>query len=109
MRIDIKPLSVNRAYKGRRFRTDEYKNYEIEVLYKLKAMKLPKKPYKLRLAFGVSSKLMDVDNGAKPFIDLLQKKYNFNDRDIYELTIRKEDVKKGMEFIEFEFEHIKIK
>ena len=29
--IEIKPLSVNTAWKGRRFKTDAYKAYEIEL------------------------------------------------------------------------------
>ena len=45
--------------------------------------------------------MSDVDNGAKPFIDILQKKYGFNDNQIYELHLYKEIVDKGNEFIDF--------
>ena len=55
----------------------------------------------LEIFVGVSSKLLDVDNLAKPFIDVLQKKYDFNDRMIYKLILEKTDVKKGEEFIDF--------
>ena len=58
----------------------------------------------LRLRFGLSSKNMDVDNGVKPFVDILQKRYGFNDRYIYRLNVEKVDVKKGEEFIEFDIE-----
>lgn len=34
----------------------------------------------------------------------MQKKYNFDDCDIYELNIKKSIVKKGSEFIEFEIQ-----
>lgn len=56
----------------------------------------------LFLRFGLSSKNADVDNPVKPFVDCLQKKYVFNDRQIYRLTVEKVDVAKGQEFIEFE-------
>ena len=57
----------------------------------------------LLLRFGLSSKNADVDNPIKPFLDILQKKYGFNDRQIYRLTVEKEDVAKGYEYIEFTF------
>ena len=56
----------------------------------------------ISLRFGVSSKNADVDNPIKPFLDILQKKYGFNDRQIYLLTVEKVDVPKGSEYIEFE-------
>ena len=55
----------------------------------------------LSLRFGLSSKNADIDNPIKPWLDILQKKYGFNDRQIYRLTVEKEDVPKGSEYIEF--------
>ena len=49
------------------------------------------------------SKLSDIDNPLKPFLDILQKKYGINDRDINELLVKKTVVKKGDEFIFFYF------
>jgi Holliday junction resolvase RusA-like endonuclease len=60
----------------------------------------------LFLRFGLSSKNADIDNPVKPFVDCLQKRYGFNDRHIYKLTVEKVDVKKGEEFIEFELKPI---
>ena len=40
MKIEIKPLSINKCFQGRRFKTNDYKNYEKELLLKLP--KLPK-------------------------------------------------------------------
>ena len=40
------------------------------------------------------------------FLDCLVKKYGFDDRQIYELTQKKEIVKKGNEFIEFEITNL---
>ena len=99
--IKIKPLSVNKCWRGRRFKTDEYKWYEAEVLSLLKKIALPPPPYRVTYEFGMS-KASDIDNPVKPITDILQKRYNFNDRDIYEMNIKKVVVKKGAEYIKFE-------
>lgn len=101
-KIEIKPLSVNQCWKGKRFKTQKYKAYERELMFRLKNIKLPAKPYELHLKFGFSSKLADWDNPIKPFQDILQKKYNFDDRDVFKAIVEKTIVKKGKEFIEFE-------
>ncbi len=105
MRLQIKPLSVNKCWQGKRFKTPEYKNYEKELMYRLPAFKLPPPPFHLIIEFGFSSKLSDWDNPVKPFQDILQKRYKFDDRDIFKATIEKEIVKKGNEFINFKIEH----
>ena len=102
-RLDIKPLSVNEVWQGKRFKTPKYKSYEREALLKLKPMSVKGDKLCLLLRFGLSSKNADIDNPVKPVLDILQKKYGFNDRQIYRLTIEKEDVLKGKEFIEFTF------
>lgn len=104
-KIHVKPLSVNECFKGRRFRTSKYDNYEKEVLWLLPALKLPEKPYLLNMTVGFSTELADIDNIIKPFLDILQKRYKFNDRHIMKIVIEKEIVKKGKEFIEFQIEH----
>ena len=48
----------------------------------------------------------DWDNPIKPFVDILQKKYGFNDRDILEATVKKVKTAKGKEYIEFSLEGI---
>ena len=102
MKINIKPLSVNECYQGRRFKNKAYKAYERELMYKIPKQVIPKGKLKVSLMFGFSSKLSDVDNPVKNFIDVLQKRLGFNDRDIYEMTLKKEIVPKGKEFIEYE-------
>ena len=104
--INIKPLSVNKCWQGRRFKTKDYKSYECELLLKLKNIEICSGYLKLNITFGYSNKLSDIDNGLKPFIDILQKKYKFNDRDIYELSVKKEIVKKGYEFIKFNIQKL---
>lgn len=103
MRINIKPLSVNQAWQGKRFKTPKYKAYEKEVLLCLPPCQIDfKHPLTLDITFGFSSLLSDIDNPLKPILDCLQKKYEFNDRDIYELNVKKQIVSKGEEFIEIQ-------
>jgi len=102
--IKIKPLSVNKVWQGKRFKTQVYKSYEKELLYTLPTAKVPKPPYKISYVFGMSLS-SDIDNPVKPFQDILCKRYNFDDRYIFEINIKKVKVKKGEEFIQFDIEH----
>lgn len=107
MKINIKPLSVNQAWQGRRFKTDKYKSYEKELLYLLPNRKnfgCLDGNLRIDIKFGFSSKSSDIDNPVKPLLDILQKKYKFNDSQIYELHVKKTVVDKGDEFIEFNLE-----
>lgn len=101
-KIDIKPLTVNQAWRGQRFKTPEYKAYERAMFYLLPSFKVPKGKLSLMITFGLSNKNSDIDNPLKPFLDCLQKRYDFNDKQIYELIVDKLDVKKGEEFIYFD-------
>lgn len=104
MRIEIKPLSINEAWQGRRFKTNAYKAYSNHLSMLLKPFKMDLNgSLSLKVTFGYSSHASDIDNGLKPLIDVLQKKYQFNDNQIYELHVKKEIVKKGNEFINIEF------
>jgi Holliday junction resolvase RusA-like endonuclease len=51
--------------------------------------------------------MADIDNPLKPILDVLQKKYGFDDRQIYELNVKKEIVKKGDEFIKLKINEIR--
>lgn len=107
-RINIKPLSVNDAWKGRRYRTDKYKKFNCDVQLLLP----PIKEYfqgklKLSVCFGFSSRGSDIDNPLKPFLDALQIRYGINDNQIYELNVIKKIVKKGNDYIEYKIEKIK--
>jgi Holliday junction resolvase RusA-like endonuclease len=105
-KINIKPLSVNQVWQGKRFKTKAYKDYEQEAWYLLPNKNIPKGKLHLILEAGLSSKNADIDNIAKPFIDILQKKYIFNDKMIYKLDLIKKDVKKGEEYIKFNFKNL---
>lgn len=104
-RVNVKPMSANRMWKGRRSKTPEYLAYEKELFYELpRADKsLHGKRLTLKIEIGVSNYAFDLDNMAKPFIDILQNKYNFNDKMIYKLEMEKKKVPAGKEYIEFEF------
>ena len=106
--INIKPLSVNEAYKGRRYSTAKHSNFQKSVLMMLPEITLPPKPLKIFLEFGFSNSCSDWDNGVKNFVDVLVKKYDFDDREIYEGNVKKVIVKKGMEYVKFRFESMGI-
>ena len=113
--ISIKPLSANDSYipalktiKGTRKKTlrfvksKKYIGYEQELLWKLPAGKVSMdRLLGIYVDFIFATKMSDLDNAEKPFLDVLQKKYGFNDNQIYKLIVRKEIVKKGKEFILF--------
>ncbi len=104
IKIKIKPISQNEAYKGRKLKTSKYHNFE-KLLMLLLPPKLeisPEGKIEFNVKFCLSSKLADGDNPLKSFQDLVSKKYNFNDKRIYRWIIEKVDVAKGQEFIEFE-------
>jgi Holliday junction resolvase RusA-like endonuclease len=103
IKLNIKPLSVNKAWQGKRFKTPLYKAYETKMLLMLPKNigKIPDQ-IEVNITFGFSNKASDIDNGVKPFLDILQKKYRFNDSQIYRLNIHKVLTDKGLDFIEFE-------
>jgi Holliday junction resolvase RusA-like endonuclease len=99
-KINEKPLSVNQAWQGKRFKTPIYKAYEKEMLLRMPAGKIDlDQMLRVEFFFGFSNKASDVDNPVKLLIDIAQKKYGFNDMNIYEINIRKCIVKKGDDFI----------
>jgi Holliday junction resolvase RusA-like endonuclease len=105
-KVAIKPLSINQAYRGRRFLTNEYKAYKKAVACQLLARKIPDK-IELHIEFGFSSSGSDVDNCVKPFQDILSTYYGFNDNRIYKLIVEKKHVKKGQEYILWNIETYK--
>jgi len=99
-KLNVKPLSVNQCWQGRRFKTKAYKQYEKAMM-----LILPNVQYEFKdkigitIEFGFSNSTSDIDNPLKPVLDILQKKYGFNDRLIYQLTVKKSLTKKKEEFI----------
>jgi Holliday junction resolvase RusA-like endonuclease len=107
VRIDIKPLSVNSAWQGKRFKTPKYKSFESAMMLLLpKSSIYFKGNLRVELKYGFSSPLSDIDNPCKMVLDCLVKKYGFDDRQIFELYQSKEIVKKGKEYIEFKITNL---
>ena len=102
-KVNIKPLSINQAFKGRRYKTDKCNLFIKEVLSLLpKNIDYPdKKNVKLAIEFGFSSNACDCSNHIKIFEDCIVKKYGVDDRYTYEMHIFKNIVKKGEEYIKF--------
>lgn len=55
MKFNVKynPLSVNDAWQGRRYKTEEYRRYERDLLLLLPRIKIPEPPYRLEIEFGI--------------------------------------------------------
>lgn len=100
--LKIKPLSVNKAWQGKRFKTNEYKAYEKAVSLMLPKLEIPEGDLHVFLEFGFSNAASDLDNPIKPFVDILQKKYGFNDSRIHKYTLEKKKAAKGADYILFD-------
>jgi Holliday junction resolvase RusA-like endonuclease len=72
--ILIKPLTVNKAWQGKRFKTKDYKEYEEELLWLLKGLEktngFVEIKYSLYLKYYSTS---DVGNFEKPLTDIIVK------------------------------------
>lgn len=100
-KLNEKPLSVNEAWQGKRFKTPAYKRYQDAMLLLMPKGKInPEQMLRIEFFFGFSNKASDLDNPVKLLLDIAQKKYGFNDKNVYELNVRKCIVKKGEEFIQ---------
>jgi Holliday junction resolvase RusA-like endonuclease len=99
-KLNEKPLSINEAWQGKRFKTPAYKRYEEAMLLLMPKGKVePDQMLRIEFFFGFSNKASDLDNPVKLLMDIAQKKYGFNDKMVFELNVRKCIVKKGEEFI----------
>lgn len=87
--LPMRPLSVNKAWQGRRYKTNDYKAWQQEAVLHLKPQ--VEKPLKGRLALTVeyyikNDKTTDVDNLLKTLQDTLQLVGAIeDDRFIYEV------------------------
>ena len=73
-------------------------------MFLLPKLTVPDGKLKIFFEFGMSNIRSDWDNPVKPVQDILQKKYGFNDKDIYEATVKKVVVEKGEEYFKFQIE-----
>ena len=94
--IPVKPLSINKAFQGRRFKTKDYNDFTRDVCYTLPvAKKTITKECSIDYTFYVSNyKMVDVDNCIKTCQDLIVLlNYLKDDRLIVELCARKKSAK----------------
>ena len=105
IKMMVKPLSANKMYLGRKRKSHWYRDFEAALLKSLPStgVRIPRKAkIKVTYVVGYSSKLADIDNFLKPFQDILQTHYKFNDNRIYKTEIIKDaDCNKGEEYIAF--------
>lgn len=99
----LKPLSVNQAFCGKKVKTASYRRYETHLIRTLPELEIPEGELELRVVVYYSNKASDIDNCLKPFIDVCQKKYGFDDKRIYRLRVTKVIVPKGQDNIAFRF------
>jgi Holliday junction resolvase RusA-like endonuclease len=100
-KINKKPLSVNQAWQGKRYKTPAYKDYEKAMILMMPKGNIESlEMLRIEFFFGFSNSASDLDNPVKLLMDIAQKKYGFNDKNVFELNVRKCLVKKGQEFIQ---------
>ncbi len=108
IKLQIKPLSANNIWKGRKIKTKDYIKYERIIAYYVEQLteliKIPEaKKLIFVIRFGFSSRGSDVSNPIKATEDVLQNLLSYNDNQTYLLIAEKTIVPKGEEFFEFEF------
>ena len=109
--IDIKPLSVNRCWQGRRFKTKEYNQYIKDVTYIISGMQQLVRPVdylcQIHYRFYLKNwKMTDGDNLVKGLQDILVKVGLLkDDRFIMKYVIEK--IPSQFDSIEIELEALK--
>lgn len=104
-KIYIKPLSVNDAWKGQRFKSDEYKDYDFALSFLLpKNIVIPDGKLTINFEWGLSNDAGDWDGPVKQAQDIISRRYGFNDKRIVRGVVEKVIVPKGDEYISFKIE-----
>ncbi len=92
IKLDLKPLSVNKAWRGgRRFKTKEYKQYQEEIHWIVHKISPIKGWVEIDCQFHIKRfKRSDVDNFLKPLLDALVNAGTIeDDRFVKKITIEK--------------------
>ena len=89
--IPVKPISTNKLFQGRRFKTKEYDKFLEAALYFAPKVKMTKGIVQLRVDFYIKqAKKSDLDNFLKGTLDLITAAgYIEDDRFIYKIIARK--------------------
>jgi len=109
--IEIKPISVNQCWQGRRFKTKKYKDWREEFCWLLisKKIKKIKGDVDVKVIYYIKHyKTSDVDNFNKATLDaLVESRVIEDDRFVQKICAIKKQVKnKEDERIEFEIKKI---
>ena len=107
MKVNYPPISVNKVWQGRRFKTNAYKTFEQDLFRILPRQKMITGYVVVEYEFHVKHFLrVDVDNFIKPFQDVLVKMgYIEDDRKI--VTIIAKKIKSDIDFIVFNIYQVK--
>ena len=100
--LPVTPMSQNKAYLGRKTKSKEYRVYTGNIVDILPAYDIPEGELDFKIDVHYSNRAADIDNCLKPFIDILQFHYGFNDNKIYHLDVTKHIVPKGEEKMAFD-------
>ena len=100
--INIKPVSVNCIYTGKRFLSPAGKQYKKALAWMIPKVCIPDGKLHIRYRFYFSSAGSDTANAEKAFTDSLAEKNGFNDNRVYKIEMEKFVVPKGQEKIQFE-------
>lgn len=89
--IPIKPISTNKLFQGRRFKTKEYDKFLESALYFAPKVKMIKGIVSLKCNFYIKRvTVSDLDNFLKGTLDLIVKAgYIEDDKFIYKIIARK--------------------
>jgi len=91
------------TYRNKAIKQIKYVNYQNELRDELKGVKWPFEPAQLlefEIIAGVSNKAADLDNIVKPLLDTYQSIFEeFNDNKVYHITLDKQIVAKGNEYL----------
>ncbi|EGR1951263.1 TPA: RusA family crossover junction endodeoxyribonuclease [Vibrio parahaemolyticus] len=91
-------MSTNDMYQGVKVKSAAYRRWEMQVARGLPDLELPKdKRLAVRAIVRYSNKASDLDNCCKSMLDVLQKRYKFDDKNVYVLKLYKVIVPKGQE------------
>jgi len=105
IKVNVKALSVNQVWCGKRFKTAKYKQYEQDCGWFIK-MPMIKGEVKIDYKFYIKHfSTSDIDNFIKPFQDILVKNGAIED-DSKILKITAEKIKSNEEYIEVEITKI---
>ena len=99
-RVNYKPLSMNEAFMGRRRRLPSIETTRSK--YPGLILTCPAGASWAPAAGCLSNRAADLDNVVKPFLDILQSHYGFNDNRIYIIEMTKVKVPKTEEYIAFD-------